>query len=63
MNEQGYSAVNSEQTIFMKWDGEDFIIHELFAAASQHRILPWPQPLRNLSHARRPSQEAKNHSG
>ena len=30
MNEQGYSAVNSEQTIFMKWVGQDFIIHGLF---------------------------------
>jgi hypothetical protein len=36
MKEQGYSAVNSEQTIFMKWVGQDFIIHGLFVDDMQH---------------------------
>ena len=27
MAKQGYVAVNNEETIFMKWVGEDFIIH------------------------------------
>ena len=30
MEKNGYPAVNSEKTIFMKWQGDDFIIHGLF---------------------------------
>jgi hypothetical protein len=36
MAKQGYPPVNNEETIFMKWDGEDFIIHELFVDDMQH---------------------------
>ena len=35
--EIGYLAVNSEKTIFMKWDGDDFIIiHGLFVDDMMH---------------------------
>jgi len=30
MIQQGYPEVNSEQTMFIKWVGKDFIIHGLF---------------------------------
>ena len=30
MEDNGYPACNSEKTIFMKRDGDDFIIHGLF---------------------------------
>ena len=30
MEKNGYRAVNSENTIFMKREGEHFIIHSLF---------------------------------
>jgi hypothetical protein len=36
MNSQGYAAVNNEETIFMKWEGKDFIIHGLFVDDMQH---------------------------
>ena len=36
MAKQGYPPVNSEETIFMKWVGEDFIIHGLFVDDMQH---------------------------
>ena len=26
----GYPAINSEKTMYMKWDGDDFILHRLF---------------------------------
>jgi hypothetical protein len=30
MESHGYLAINSEKTMFMKWDGDDFILHRLF---------------------------------
>ena len=36
MATQGYAAVNSEETIFMKWVGKDFIIHGLFVDDMEH---------------------------
>jgi hypothetical protein len=30
MNGNEYPAANSEETIFIKWEGDDFIIHCLF---------------------------------
>ncbi len=30
MKSHGYPAINSEKTMFMKWDGDDFILHGLF---------------------------------
>ncbi len=30
MIEKEYPAANSEHTVFIKWDGADFIIHGLF---------------------------------
>ena len=30
MEDHGYSPVNNEKTIFMKWEGDDFIIHGVF---------------------------------
>ncbi len=30
MESHGYPAINSEKTMFMKWDGDDFILHGLF---------------------------------
>ncbi len=30
MEVNGYPVVNSEKTIFMKWTGDDFIVHALF---------------------------------
>ena len=30
MEEHGYLPVNNEKTIFMKWEEDDFIIHEVF---------------------------------
>jgi hypothetical protein len=36
MEKNGYPAVNSEKTIFMKRDGSDFIIHGLFVDAMMH---------------------------
>ena len=36
MATQGYAAVNSEETIFMKWVGKDFIIHGLFVDNMEH---------------------------
>ena len=29
MESHGYPAINSEKTMFMKWDGDDFILHGL----------------------------------
>ncbi len=36
METNGYPAVNSEKTIFMKQDGDDFIIHGLFVDDMMH---------------------------
>ncbi len=36
MAKQGYAALDSEETIFMKWAGEDLIIHGLFVDDMQH---------------------------
>jgi hypothetical protein len=36
MEKNGYPAVNSEKTIFMKRDGDDFIIHGLFVDDMMH---------------------------
>ena len=36
MTSKGYAAVNNEETIFMKWEGKDFIIHGLFVDDMQH---------------------------
>ena len=36
METNGYPAVNSEKTIFMKRDGDDFIIHGLFVDDMMH---------------------------
>jgi hypothetical protein len=36
METNGYPAVNSQKTIFMKRDGDDFIIHSLFVDAMMH---------------------------
>ena len=36
MEKNGYPAVNSEKTIFMKWQGDDFIIHGLFVDDMMH---------------------------
>ena len=36
MEKNGYLAVNSEKTIFMKWDGDNFIIHGLFVDDMMH---------------------------
>ena len=30
MESHGYPAINSEKTMFMKWEGDDFILHGLF---------------------------------
>jgi hypothetical protein len=30
MESHEYPAINSEKTMFMKWDGDDFILHRLF---------------------------------
>ena len=29
MESHGYPAINSEKTMFMKWEGDDFILHGL----------------------------------
>ena len=47
MNEHGYAAVNSEQTIFMKWVGQDFIIHGLFVDDMQHTMCAVLKGIRN----------------
>ena len=36
MEKNGYPAMNSEKTIFMKRDGDDFIIHGLFVDDMMH---------------------------
>ena len=36
MEQNGYPAVNSEKTIFMKRQGSDFIIHGLFVDDMMH---------------------------
>ena len=36
MEQNGYPAVNSEKTIFMKRQGSDFIIHGLFVDGMMH---------------------------
>ena len=36
MENNGYAAVNSEKTIFMKCKGSDYIIHGLFVDDTMH---------------------------
>jgi hypothetical protein len=36
MEKNGYPAVNSEKTIFMKREGEHFIVHSLFVDDMMH---------------------------
>jgi hypothetical protein len=36
MEQNGYPAVNSEKTIFMKRQGSDFIMHGLFVKDMMH---------------------------
>ncbi len=36
MEQNGYPAVNSEKTIFMKRQGSDFIMHSLFVDDMMH---------------------------
>jgi hypothetical protein len=36
MESHAYMAVNSEKTMFMKWEGSDFIIHGLFVDDMAH---------------------------
>ena len=36
MEQNGYPAVNSEKTVFMKCQGSDFIIHSLFVDDMMH---------------------------
>ena len=35
-NRDEYCAVNSEKTIFMKCDGKEFIMHEIFVDDMKH---------------------------
>ncbi len=36
MEKNGYPAVSSQKAIFMKWDGDNFIIHGLFVDDMMH---------------------------
>ena len=36
MSDNGYHAVNNEETIFMKREGDDWIMHGLYVDDMQH---------------------------
>ena len=45
MEEHGYLPVNNEKTIFMKWEGDDFIIHGVFV--DDFATIPTSQKLKD----------------